>query len=198
MFALSSERSISSSQANSHSLDFERLVYNYGKQVFNIAYRMTGDRHEAEDLTQETFFRAYKSIASLKDAELVDRWLYRIVSNISIDYLRRRPNRIAFSLNETAVTDDGEYNYEIADWSESPDAKIDREHLDGRIQSALEQLPPDFRLALILCDIESLSYDEISRTLGCNIGTVRSRIHRARKAVRDRLESKTKPGRRML
>jgi len=179
------------SATRSSSLDFEEVVVKYGKKVFNVAYRMVGDRHEAEDLMQEAFFRAYKSLSSLKEEELVDRWLYRIVSNVTLDYLRRKPKRTHLSLNEPIATDSGEVNPEIADWSGNPEAKIEAHQFEGNIQMALNELPTEFRLSLILCDVEGLSYEEISRTLGCSIGTVRSRIHRARKAVREKLASRS-------
>lgn len=187
MFATFTSRALASTKPKASALDFEAVVAKYGKQVYNIAYRMVGDKHEAEDLTQEAFLRAYKSLASLKEDDLVDRWLYRIVSNVTIDHLRRRPKRPYLSLNEPISTDEGEVTPEVADWSSSPDVRIETEQFEGCIQQALSELPPDFRLCLVLCDVEGLSYEEISRTLQCSIGTVRSRIHRARKSVREKL-----------
>jgi RNA polymerase sigma-70 factor (ECF subfamily) len=188
MFSVLTERAIAPAKPKSKAIDFEAVVAKYGRQVYNIAYRMTGDRHEAEDLMQEAFFKAFRSLASLKDDDLIDRWLYRIVSNAAIDYLRRKPRRTILSLNDTIPTDDGELTPEIADWSTSPETKIEAEQFEGNIQKALSELPEEFRLCLILCDVEGLSYEDISQTLGCNIGTVRSRIHRARKAVREKLQ----------
>lgn len=187
MLAALANRALSHMKTRTSTIDFDAVVTKHGRQVYNVAYRMVGDKYEAEDLTQEAFLRAYKSLGSLKEDDLVDRWLYRIVSNVTIDFLRRKPKKAYLSLNEPIATDEGEVNPEVADWSTSPETKIETEQFEGAIQQALNELAPEFRLSLILCDVEGLSYEEISRTLGCNIGTVRSRIHRARKAVRDKL-----------
>jgi RNA polymerase sigma-70 factor (ECF subfamily) len=168
--------------------EFESLVRQYQKPVYSIALRMTGNPEEAQDLAQEAFVRAYRSFDSYRRGTSFDRWLYRIITNLYIDEVRRRKRTpYVESLDQRIATDEGEFEREVPDLSDSPEVVFDRHHIDESIQRALASLPPDFRMAIILCDIEGFSYEEISQIMRTSIGTVRSRIHRARRALRDLL-----------
>jgi len=167
---------------------FDELVQRYHKQAYNIAYRMTGNHADAEDLTQEAFIRAFRFFAQYKRELPFDSWLYKIMSNVFVDMLRRRPKAQIRSLDQPIATEDGEAVIEIADDSAGPEEQLMSREMDSRIQAALNSIPEDFRLAVIYADIEGLSYEEIADAMNCSIGTVRSRLHRGRKLLRDRLK----------
>jgi len=170
---------------------FDELVERYHKQAYNIAYRMTGNHADAEDLTQEAFIRAFRFFAQYKRELPFDSWLYKIMSNAFVDTLRRRPKAQIRSLDAPVATEDGEAFLDIADPSDGPEDLVLSREMDSRIQSALGSMPEDFRLAVIYADIEGLSYEEIADAMSCSIGTVRSRLHRGRKLLRDRLKAYT-------
>lgn len=167
---------------------FDELVHRYHKQIYNVAYRMTGNHADAEDLTQDTFVKAFRFFSYYKRNMPFDNWLYRIMSNIHIDWLRRRPKFHVRSLDEPVRQEEGETMLELPDTSDGPEALTLSSELDAEMQSVLNTLPVDFRLTVILSDIEGLSYEEISETMGCSIGTVRSRLHRGRKLLREKLK----------
>jgi len=170
---------------------FDELVQRYHKQAYNIAYRMTGNHADAEDLIQEAFIRAFRFFAQYKRELPFDSWLYKIMSNVFVDMLRRRPKAQIRSLDQPIVTEDGEALFEIADTARGPEELVMSREMDARIQTALNSIPEDFRLAVIYADIEGLSYEEIADAMSCSIGTVRSRLHRGRKLLRDRLKTYT-------
>lgn len=170
--------------------EFEQLVARTKRQAYNLAYRMTGNRDDAEDLTQEAYVRAYRSFDRYNRQLPFENWFLRILSNLFIDGLRRRPKHPPLSLDQPMTGNEGKDDYLL----EIPDDKGDPEHLvledvlDERLQKALDSLPKEFRTAVLLCDAEGLSYEEIARVMGTSIGTVRSRIHRGRVALRKKLE----------
>lgn len=170
---------------------FDELVQRYHKQAYNIAYRMTGNHADAEDLIQEAFIRAFRFFAQYKRELPFDSWLYKIMSNVFVDMLRRRPKVQIRSLDQPIATEDGEAPFEIADTAHGPEELLMSREMDSRIQAALNSIPEDFRLAVIYADIEGLSYEEIADAMSCSIGTVRSRLHRGRKLLRNRLKTYT-------
>jgi RNA polymerase sigma-70 factor (ECF subfamily) len=147
--------------------------------VYRLAYRLSGNRADAEDLTQETFVRVFKSLAEYTPGTF-EGWLHRITTNLFLDMVRRR-QRIRFD----ALPDDA--GDRLASNSAGPEQAYAEMHLDPEIQRALDALPADFRAAVVLCDLEELSYEEIAATLGIKVGTVRSRIHRGRVLLREAL-----------
>jgi len=114
--------------------------------------------------------------------------LYKIMSNVFIDRLRRRPKVKIRSIDQPVTTDEGEAQFEIADPSDGPEDIVLSQEMDSRVQAALENLPEAFRITVIYADIEGLSYEEIAEATKTNIGTVRSRLHRGRRLLRDRLK----------
>ena len=167
--------------------DFDGLVERYHKQAYNIAYRMAGNHADAEDLTQEAFIRAFRFFGQYRRELPFDSWLYKIMSNVFIDRLRRRPKAKIRSMDQPVVTDEGEAQFEIADPSDGPEDIVLSQEMDGRVQAALENLPEAFRITVIYADVEGLSYEEIAEATKTNIGTVRSRLHRGRRLLRDKL-----------
>ncbi|HEY8463225.1 MAG TPA: sigma-70 family RNA polymerase sigma factor [Bacillota bacterium] len=164
---------------------FESMVRTYEKPLFQFAYRLCGNHHEAQDLLQESLYRAYKSFSRFEAGTAFDRWLYQIIHNLFIDHYRKKKRRpILASIDEPMQHMESEKPIELPDWSTNPESEAVRGELGRQIQQSLNQLPPEYRTAVILCDIQGLSYEEISQVLNCSIGTVRSRIHRGRKTLR--------------
>jgi RNA polymerase sigma factor (sigma-70 family) len=159
---------------------WDEVVRDHSVRVYRLAYRLTGNSHDAEDLTQEVFVRVFRSLSSYTPGTF-EGWLHRITTNLFLDMARRK-QRIRFEGlgEETAAR--------LGDGGPSPAQAFDERHLDGDIQAALKALAPEYRAAVILCDIEGLSYEEIAATLGIKLGTVRSRIHRGRAQLRAALE----------
>ncbi|NOW01031.1 RNA polymerase sigma factor SigE [Isoptericola chiayiensis] len=160
---------------------WDEIVREHSARVFRLAYRLTGDRQDAEDLTQETFLRVFRSLSSYTPGTF-EGWLHRITTNLFLDQVRRK-KRIRFE----AMGEDAS-RVEATDDRSRPERGFEHAHLDHDVQAALDALRPEYRAAVVLCDIEGLSYEEIAVTLGIKIGTVRSRIHRARAQLRDALE----------
>lgn len=169
---------------------FDELVLRYQKKVFNITYRMVGNYTEASDLAQEAFVRAYKSIKKFRGQSSFYTWLYTIASNICRNRLRylARHRRSVVSLDNPVHTEEGVVSREIADTSLSPMAILERKMKGESIQKAINSLDARHRIVVVLRDIELLPYDEICRILKINIGTIKSRLHRARSILREKLK----------
>jgi|SRR6266545_2332227 len=157
---------------------WDEVVRQHAPRVYRLAYRLSGNPQDAEDLTQETFVRVFKSLASYQPGTF-EGWLHRITTNLFLDMVRRR-QRIRFD----ALPEDSE---RLPGRERSPEQVYTDSRLDPDVQRALDALHPDFRVAVVLCDIEGLSYEEIATTLGIKLGTVRSRIHRGRLQLREAL-----------
>ena len=155
---------------------WEDIVRAHSGRVYRLAFRLTGNQHDAEDLTQEVFVRVFRSLSSYTPGTF-EGWLHRITTNLFLDGARRR-QRIRFE----GLGD--EVAQRIPGSQPSPAQAFDERHFDGDVQAALRSLPPDYRAAVVLCDIEGFSYEEIAATLGVKLGTVRSRIHRGRAQLR--------------
>ena len=158
---------------------WEQVVQEHSARVYRLAYRLTGNRHDAEDLTQEVFVRVFRSLSSYTPGTF-EGWLHRITTNLFLDQVRRK-QRIRFD----ALPDDA--GDRLAGSDPGPERAWEHNNLDHDVQAALDTLPPEFRAAVVLCDIEGLSYEEIAATLDVKLGTVRSRIHRGRAALRQAL-----------
>jgi RNA polymerase sigma-70 factor, ECF subfamily len=159
---------------------WEEIVSTHSARVYRLAYRLTGNQHDAEDLTQEVFVRVFRSLSTYTPGTF-EGWLHRITTNLFLDMVRRR-QRIRFD----ALGDDAAER--LACREPSPAQHFADTHFDADIQHALDTLAPEFRAAVVLCDIEGLSYEEIAATLGVKLGTVRSRIHRGRSHLRKALK----------
>jgi len=168
--------------------EFDALAQRYHKQAYNIAYRMAGNHADAEDLTQEAFIRAFRFFGQYRRELPFDSWLYKIMSNVFIDRLRRKPKAKFRSIDQPVVTEDGQAQFEVPDTMPGPEDVVLSGEMDSRIQEALDALPGAFRLTVIYADIEGLSYEEIAEVTNANIGTVRSRLHRGRRMLRGKLK----------
>jgi RNA polymerase sigma factor (sigma-70 family) len=155
------------------------VVRKHSARVYRLAFRLTGNRHDAEDLTQEVFVRVFRSLSSFTPGTF-EGWLHRITTNLFLDMARRR-QRIRFEgLGEDAAE-------RLRGREPTPAQAFEERSLDADVQAALDGLAPEYRAAVVLCDIEGLSYEEIAATLGVKLGTVRSRIHRGRAQLRSAL-----------
>lgn len=155
------------------------VVEQHSARVYRLAYRLTGDVHEAEDLTHDVFIRVFRSLDGYTPGTF-EGWLHRITTNLFLDRARRK-QRLRFD----ALTDD--FAALLHSGTATPEQIVLRHHLDADVQRALDALQPQFRAAVVLCDIEGLSYEEVAETLDIKLGTVRSRIHRGRAMLRDSL-----------
>ena len=167
---------------------FNELVLTYQHRIYNLAYRILGDPAAAEDATQETFIAAYRKIGSFRGGSFIS-WLLRIVANRCYDELRRQKRRPSIPLEEIDVGEE-EANPALINGGESPEEHAERAELARFLQAAITTLPPDQRMVLVLSDVEGLSYAEIAATVGVPVGTVKSRLARARARLRDLLQER--------
>ncbi len=166
---------------------FEELINNYEKKAYNIAYRMMNNEEDAKDMTQEALIKIYKSIKSFREESTFSTWLYRIVTNVCLDELRRRKKMETIPLEINTEGDKGTIRFEIGADEETPEDLYEQAELRQVILSMINSLKEDYRTVIILRDMQGFSYEEISIILGCSLGTIKSRINRARNALKDKL-----------
>jgi RNA polymerase sigma-70 factor, ECF subfamily len=152
----------------------------YGRQTYNYAYRLTGNEPDARDLTQDAFIRVFRAWRSFQPGTSFLSWIYRIVTNLHRDELRKRRGVFLQELPDDNMPH--ELPKDAA--QHSPIEQLHERELSSAVQSALRQLTPDQRAVVLLADIEDRSYQEIADIMACSIGTVRSRLHRARLQLR--------------
>ena len=164
--------------------DFNELVLAHQDRLYNQAYRMLGDHPTAADATQEAFIIAYKKFHTYRGGSLVG-WLLRIVTNLCLDEIRRRKRSRIFPLEPVdgygEVVESPKW---LADPAESPEGAVERGDVNAAIQAGINRLPPEYRSAVVLVDIQGLSYSEAAEVIGCPIGTVKSRLARSRSFLR--------------
>ena len=156
--------------------DWEEVARRYGRFLFTVAYRLTGNQDDAQDLVQEVLLRVRRGLASYRPGSM-EGWLSRITTNVFLDEVGRRKRRPA-----DALPDDPD---RVLPASPAPDDALAAAALPDHVQAALLRLPDDYRAAVVLCDVAGLSYAEIADALGVPVGTVRSRIHRGRALLRE-------------
>lgn len=161
---------------------FEELIRNTHKQAYSLAYRLTGNNSEAEDLVQEAFLRAYRFFHRYDDSLPFTSWLYRIMTNAHIDMVRRKGRLKTTSLEGAGA--DGGSTWDVADTQARADETMMHNALDEPVQKGLASMTAEFRMAVLLADVEGLAYEEVADIMGTSVGTVRSRIHRGRKQLR--------------
>ncbi len=160
---------------------FEQLVTAYERKVYALALRSTGSEADAADLTQEVFLRAWRSLNSFRGDSTVSTWLYRITMNICIDFSRKK------SLQLVPLSDEEGNELPLPDrrTTNSPEAALENQELSRELNTALKQLTPEHRQAILLRDVSGLTYQEIGRMLALEEGTVKSRLARARRNLRN-------------
>ena len=163
---------------------FEKLFYLCKDSVYNVAFRFTGNREDAEDLTQEAFVKIYLSLKDFRMESSFSTWVYRITANLCTDFLKRHSKR---SIIEESVEQSAEV---VAKAKESnPLFLLTQKELASKVEETLQTLGEDQRLVLTLRAIERLPYKDIADVLGCSIGAVKMRVHRAREAFREKISS---------
>jgi RNA polymerase sigma-70 factor (ECF subfamily) len=176
------------SEAQQGDLDaFNRLVLEYQSPVYNLAYRIMGEGDSASDAAQEAFISAYKNLRHYRGGSF-KAWLLRIVTNACYDELRRRKRRPATSLEALTVVDtgpDAESEASLVSHDESPEDVTQRHELAREIQTCLDSLPADMKSVVVMSDVMGMDYSEIADSTGAALGTVKSRLSRARARMRD-------------
>lgn len=166
---------------------FDGLVARYSGHVYAIAYRMSGNHADAQDLAQEAFLRVWKALPRIRPGVALEGWFYRTVTNLFIDQLRRRHGVRMYSIDDPIQTPSGEVGREFPDQDVDVERAVLGSEVDRRIQEALLSLSPELRMVIVLADVDGYSYEEIASMMGIPMGTVKSRLHRARGGMRDRL-----------
>lgn len=168
---------------------FEELVAKYERKVFAIAYRFMGNPEDANDLTQEAFLKAYQSIKGFRQEASFSTWIARIVSNVCRDQLRKVKKTNESSLDEDVWLEEGTVKKQLKDDRPTPEEQYERKELKKYLQGLINNLNPEYKMVVVLRDIQGYSYEEIAQMLDCSLGTVKSRLNRARKALRDQINS---------
>lgn len=168
---------------------FDELVTRYRQRVFGMAYHIVHNEQDAWDLAQEGFVKAWKNIGRFRGDSSFYTWLYRIVTNVAIDALRRKQVQGGQEFDETIQLSDIEPTNPLAPKSEpAPSQKLERGELREKIDAAIHKLSPDHRAVILLKEMEGLQYHEIAETVGCSIGTVMSRLFYARRKLQTLLK----------
>lgn len=169
---------------------FEEIVRRYQKKVYNTTYRMMGNHEDASDLAQEAFIRIYRNLHSFKGKSSFSTWLFTVTTNVCRDEMRKRQRRLqAQSLSEPVQFEDGEVEREIADDSMAPEIVSLHREMHDEIQAVIEQLPPEQKEAIVLREFQGFSYEEIAEISGVAVGTIKSRISRARQSMKKELSA---------
>ncbi|MGI8924102.1 MAG: RNA polymerase sigma factor [Fimbriimonadales bacterium] len=169
---------------------FDQLMKRTYKKVYNMAYRLSGNAADAEDLTQEAYYRAYRSFDSYEGDKPFENWILRIVSRLFLDLLRHRRRRVSTVSYDAPLHKEGgeeDLFFEKADNGENPENKLIDHTLGEELEEVLRSLPTEQRLVVMLADLEAMPYQDIADVLGAPIGTIRSRLHRTHKALRKRV-----------
>lgn len=173
---------------------FDKLIDKYQDKIFNFAYRITGNYEEASDVSQEAFIRAFNSIKTFRNEAAFSSWMYRIVKNIYIDRLHVAERLPYISLDETIESENGSIQREIKDVNAiSPENELIKNERERIIHDLLNELPPHQRIPLVLYHINNLTYEEIANITKLPIGTVKSRINRARSTMAEKIRGNKEP-----
>lgn len=170
---------------------FDSLMAATHRKVYNMAYRLAGNRSDAEDLTQEAYYRAFRSFDDYEGDKPFENWIFRIVTRLFLDLLRSRRRRVqTVSYDAPLQTgSDDTVHFDVADSLPTADQKLISETMGEELQSVLDSLSQEQRTLVMLADVEGLPYKEISELMGKPVGTIRSRLHRTHKLMRQRLEA---------
>lgn len=165
---------------------FEEIISLYEKKVFSTIYYMVKNEHEVEDIAQEVFLKIYKNLKNFKEESSLYTWIYRITINVCIDELKKRKNIVY--IDEKLQTDEGEVDVQLEDTSKGPEQLAEDEELKRKLIACIKKLPVDQRTMIILRDIKCFTYMEIAEMTKMNLGTVKSKINRARTSLKRILE----------
>ncbi|MCW2277455.1 sigma-70 family RNA polymerase sigma factor [Heliophilum fasciatum] len=168
---------------------FEQLVVRYQHQVYALSYSLAGNYADAQDLAQETFVKAYGALGSFRLEADFGTWLHRIAVNTWINMQRKMKRTSALSLDEPLTLGSGEVQRELAATAENPEEILESKEFQSTVRHALMQLSEEHRAVLVLREVQGYSYEEVAQILDCTLGTVKSRINRARQALKEKLSA---------
>lgn len=174
-----------------------RLLKRYEKRLYNVVLRMVSDREDAAELTQDAMLKIVQHIQDFRGQSALSTWMIRIAMNLSISHLRKRQLRQTTSLDQTAPHDDQgtALRQQLADQREpSPDSNVEKKEMLGHLAAALDSVDGDFRAVLVLRDIDQMEYQQIAEVLAIPVGTVKSRLFRARLALRRTMLARVQTG----
>lgn len=163
---------------------FDELIEKHEKTAYNLALKMLKNPEDAMDVSQEAFIKVFRSIKTFNFESAFSTWLYRIVTNTCLDFLRKRSTNV-YSIDNPIQTDDGEIERDIPDDSDTPEELLEKKLIKELVNNSIEKLDENHKVVIILRDIQGFSYEEISKILDCSIGTVKSRISRARNNLKE-------------
>ena len=169
---------------------YEQLIQGYQKKVYNIALKMLGNAEDASDAAQEALIKVYKSIAGFKEESSLSTWIYRIATNVCLDELRKKKKSNVVSIHTNLQTEDGELSVQIEDHRPQPDQVYENLELRQEMKKAIDALNEEHKTVVVLRDIQGMSYEEIAHIMQCSLGTVKSRINRARNTLKNILLKK--------
>jgi len=167
---------------------FEELVKRYERKVYNIAYRLMGNERDASEVLQDAFLRAYRFLPKFQFKSSFFTWLYRIATNVSLSKLRKREKVDVVSIDQP-VNEAGDLPFEIPDVKYGPEKLMKQRELRAALQKAVDELAEDYRSVVVLRDLEGLSNEEVSKVLDLSVAAVKSRLHRGRLVLREKLAS---------
>ncbi|MCM8809851.1 MAG: sigma-70 family RNA polymerase sigma factor [Candidatus Omnitrophica bacterium] len=165
---------------------FEELVRRTQNKIYNLGLKILGNKDDAADLLQETYIKAYESLPNFEGKSSFYTWLYKIATNFALMKLRKEKYK-KISIDEIKQASNGNYKFEISDWSNNPHIQYKNEELKDILNEAINSLPPKYKTIFILHDIDGLSISEISEILSLSISTIKTRIHRSRLYLREKL-----------
>lgn len=163
---------------------FEALIEAYEQKVFHIAYRMAGNPDDAADMAQEILLKIFRNVGKFKGESKFSTWVYRVATNTCLDELKKAKRKAAYSLDEEFETEEGQLGVEVADTAPTPEQRVEGQEIRDAITEAISRLSEEHRQIIILRDINGLTYEEVADILDCSLGTVKSRISRAREQLR--------------
>jgi len=168
---------------------FEALIGKHQQRVYSIAYRLMGNHHDASDLAQEALIKVYRSISKFRGEAAFSTWLYHVVSNVCRDELRRRSRHPVSSLDEPLRTEEGSIEREVADPRCGPADLAEETEFSEFIQGLIDGLTPEYKIVIVMRELMGFSYEEIASQLEISLGTVKSRISRARRILQEQIQA---------
>lgn len=180
------EKELVQRSRNGDTAAFEELIQSYEKRIFNIALRMTGNREDSSDIAQEVCIKIFKSISKFKEDASFSTWVYRITSNVCIDEMRKRKNNVVPLI---FAGEDGEMEIPVASQDKLPEEIAESNEMSRLIKTCISQLAPEHKTIVVFRDIYDYTYEEISKILNISIGTVKSRLNRARNILKTKIKS---------
>lgn len=170
---------------------FEELIHKYQQKVYSLCYRYAGNHDDANDLAQEAFIRVYHSINKFHFKSAFSTWLYRVTSNVCLDEMRKKKRNSSVSLDSPLETEEGEMYFHLPDQKYNPEIMAEQKDVQQIVHNAIQELPREQKITILLREMEGFSYDEMAEVLEVSSGTIKSRLNRARHNLKEILSQKT-------